>query len=159
MQRFRAWLLRLYGTFNRRSAEASFDDELASHMEFHVDEGMRSGLSRPEARRRAVLALGGVEQTRERQRDRRGWPFLESFLQDLRYGMRMLMRNRGFTIVAVLILAIGIGANTAFYSIVDATLLRPLPFADPDRLMGLSLITPAEREEIVNREMVWSFPK
>src|SRR5262249_39102514 len=96
---------------------------------------VRAGMSPDAARRHAVLALGGVEATKERYRDRRGIPLLDALRQDLTYAFRTLRRNPSFSAVAIGTLALGIGANTAIFSLVYAVLLRPLPFADPSRLM------------------------
>jgi predicted permease len=103
----------------------------------HIADNLRAGMSPEEARRDALIRLGGVEQTKESYRDRRGLPWLESLLQDLRFGLRMLRKNPGFTAVAVLTLALGIGANTAVYSVIDGVLLNPLPFPETNRLVAV----------------------
>jgi predicted permease len=111
--------------------------ELESHLAMHVDENMRHGMSEAEARRVALISLGGVEQVKESYRERRGLPSLESFWQDVRFALRMLRKNPGFTVVAVLTLALGIGANTAIFTVVYGTLIRSLPFPDPGRVVEL----------------------
>jgi putative ABC transport system permease protein len=139
MRGLRAWLVRLRGLFDRSRLERELAEELASHIELHVEDNIRAGMTPEEARRHALLKLGGVEQTKELYRDRRGVPALESFGQDLRFGLRMLMRNRGFAVAAVLTLGLGIGANAAVFSVVDAVFLRPLPYRDPDRLVAMMI--------------------
>jgi predicted permease len=117
--------------------DTDLDQELASHLDFAIEENLRLGLSPEEARRQALIRIGGVEQSREQQRAARGLPTLDILLQDLRYTLRTLRRDRGFTFIAILILAIGIGANIAVFSVVNTLMLRPLPFHDPARLLWI----------------------
>ncbi len=138
MRRLRAWLLRLGELFHKQSRETELAEELESHLAMHVEDNLRSGMSPEQARRAALLKLGGVEQTKEAYRERRGLPVLESVLQDLRFGLRMLSKNPGFTTIAILTLALGIGANTAIFSVVNTVLLRSLPFPHASQIVNLS---------------------
>src|SRR5579862_3184693 len=124
--------------FGRARVESELDAELRFHVEAHAEDLTRAGLSREEALRQARVKLGGLERTKEECRDALGVSFVESLIQDVRFGLRMLRKNLGFTAVAVITLALGIGANTAIFSVIDAVLVHPLPFDAPGRLVWLN---------------------
>ena len=127
-----------------RRADRDLDDEMTFHIAMQRRENVRSGLTEEEAMRRAKIALGGVEQTKEHTRDGRPLHGLSTFLQDVHYALRLTRRAPGFTTVAVLTVALGIGANTAIFSIVNGILLRPLSYLEPDRLVRVFLMNPAQ---------------
>jgi len=135
MRILRAWFLRVAGLFGRELRDRELSAEMESHLELHFEDNLRRGMSPAEARREAIMKLGGVEQTKENYRERLGLPLLEVFFQDLRFGARMLHKNPGFTLVAVLTLALGIAANATVFSFVSAVLYKRPPVYDSDRVL------------------------
>jgi predicted permease len=138
----RALLLRLAALFRKDRREREVAAELETHLQMHIEDNLRAGMSAQEARRQALIMLGGVEQTKELVRERRGLPMLEVLLQDLRYGARMLMKNPGFTLVATLTLALGIAANATIFSFVSAVMLKRPPVRESDQVAVVSSISP-----------------
>ncbi len=142
MNRLRGWLLRLGGLFHKDQRDAEFSSELESHLQMHIDENLHAGMTPEGARRQALIKLGGIEQTKVLVRERRGLPILEVLFQDLRFGVRMLSKNAGFTAVATLTLALGIAANATIFSFVSAVMFRRPPVGDADRVVVVSSINP-----------------
>src|SRR2546426_8550431 len=136
---FRTFLQRLVALFRRRQLEHDLDEELRSHLRMAVELNLRKGMSAEDARREALRSFGGVEQTKENYRDQRGLPMIETTLQDLRFGLRMLRRSPGFSALAILCLTLGIGANAAVFSWVEGILFRPYPaVAHQEQLLALT---------------------
>ena len=129
-------------TQNRKDQEAELDRELRSDLELEAEEQQEAGVSAEEARYRAMRSLGNATLVKEDVRKTWRWTWVDQFRQDVRYGLGGLRRNKGFTAVAALSLALGIGGNAAVFSLVNAVLLRQLPYRDPDRLVGITAYCP-----------------
>src|SRR5213083_519365 len=129
--------LRLRSLFRWAQADQELDDELREHLERKTEEYVAQGMTQEEAHRRVRLELGGIEQTKEKCRDARRVNWIQDFVQDLRFGLRILRKSPGFTAAVVLTLALGIGANTAIFTLLHASLWRPLPISDPKEIFHI----------------------
>jgi len=138
----RTWFRRARGVFTRRRQDVDLADELHAHLDAHIADNVRAGLPIDDARRDALLKLGGLAQAVEACRDRRSLPFVETTMHDLRYALRMLRKTPGFAAAAILTLALGIGANTAIFSVLNAVILKPLEYQQPERLMRIASTFP-----------------
>jgi macrolide transport system ATP-binding/permease protein len=136
MKTWRALLLRLAGVFSKDRREGEISAELESHLQMQIEDNVRAGMTADEARRAALVKLGGLEQTKQAYRERGSMPLVESAGQDLRFGLRQFIKNPAFACTAVLVLALGMGASVAIFAFVDATLLKPLPYWQPARLVS-----------------------
>jgi len=139
MRTLRSFFARIRGTLWRGDSERELHDELAAHVQLHVEDNLRQGLSLEEARRRALLRLGGLEQTKEAVREQRSLPFLETLFHDFRFASRILHKSPAFTFVAVLTLALGIGATTAIFSVIYGVLIRPMAVPEAQQVIQVVL--------------------
>jgi predicted permease len=137
MRTLRRFFKRLTSWARTKRDEERLQEEIAEHLALATEENLRARMSSIEARRQAMLKFGGVEAMKEEYRDQKGLPFLETLAQDLRYAVRMLLRSPGFALIAIATMALGVGATTAIYSVIDATLLHPLPYPHPSELVRI----------------------
>jgi macrolide transport system ATP-binding/permease protein len=138
MKQLRAWMLRLAGVFAKTRREGDFADEIESHLQMHMDDNLRAGMTPEQARREAVLQLGGVEQAKQGYRERGTMPWIEDLVQDLRFALRQVVKNPAFACTVIVVLALGMGACVAIFAFVDAALLKPLPYRHPNRLVNVT---------------------
>ncbi|HKQ88498.1 MAG TPA: ABC transporter permease [Candidatus Acidoferrales bacterium] len=158
MSRMREWIRRAEGMFRKGRREAELEEELAAHLEMLVEQNAERGMTPEEARRVARIALGGGEQIMEAVREQRGLPWLDSLIADVRFGLRMLAKNPGFTCVAILTLALGIGANTAIFTLIDAVMLRMLPVSNPQELVSLNVVDSPSYPRNIDGNSTTAFP-
>lgn len=137
MSMLREAIERVRSFFQKPQRDSELDAEMAAHLELATEENVQQGMPADEARRLAMIRFGGVTQAKEQQREARGLPWLDVLMQDVRFTLRTLGRDRGFTVIAVIILGLGIGANITVFSVVNTILLRPLPFPNPQQLVRI----------------------
>jgi len=142
MKFLRRFLIRVANFTTRRSADQRLQDEIAEHLALQIEENLSAGMAPAEARRQARLKLGAAEAIREDHHAEHSLPFVENLFQDLRFAVRMLVRSPGFSLIAVATIALGVGATTAIYSVIDATLLHPLPYPHPSELVRIEANLP-----------------
>ena len=158
MGRLREWASRLWGTLTSRRLDRELEEELRQHLEFAAEDARRRGHVSDDDVRAIRLRAGGIAQAMEAVRAQRGLPWLEDAVRDLRFGARLLVRGPGFTTVAVLSLALGIGSSSAIFSLINAIVLRPLPVADPQELHIAQAMRAGSRSSCFSRIQSWSAP-
>jgi predicted permease len=146
MSALREAMERVRSFFQKPQRDSELDAEMAAHLELATEENVQKGMPADEARRLAMIRFGGVTQAKEQQREARGLPWLDVLMQDVRFTLRTLGRDRGFTVIAVIILGLGIGANITVFSVVNTILLRPLPFPNPQQLVRILTKNPTGGE-------------
>jgi predicted permease len=154
MKSLRGMFMRLGGLFGKERRDRELGEELESHLEMHIADNLRAGMTPEEARRDALIKLGGVEQTKENYRERRGLPWLETLLRDVRFGLRLLTKSPGLTFILVITLALGIGVNAAIFSVVNGFLIRPLPVAHAQQIVVLA----SRQLDAPLGASMWSYP-
>jgi macrolide transport system ATP-binding/permease protein len=137
MKTLRTFLVRLRGLLPDKYRELDRSDEIEANLQLHIDDNLLRGMTSEAARREAMLKLGGLESTKEAYRDQATLPFVENLLRDLRFAIRQLCNNPGFACTAVLTLALGMCASIAIFAFVDAALVKPLPYKNPEQLVGV----------------------
>src|SRR5271170_5393325 len=142
MRFLRRFFIRLSNFATRRRADQRLREEMAEHVALQTEENLRAGMPPVEARRQAALKLGAAQAIREHHNAEQGLPLAENFLFDLRYALRMLHRSPGFSLIVIATMALGLGATTAIYSVIDATLLHPLPYPNPSELVRIEANLP-----------------
>jgi predicted permease len=142
MKSLRRFLIRLTNFATRRRGDQRLRDEMAEHLALQIEENLSAGMTQPEARRQAAIKLGAAEAIREHHYAEQSIPFVENLLFDLRFAVRMLLRSPGFSLIVIATMALGVGATTAIYSVIDATLLHPLPYAHPSELVHIEANLP-----------------